>query len=145
MQNSGVKVDLHHIKGHQDSKCVGPFTRDATLNIEADQLTQEKLATYWPGPTMFHIPWSQGVCYMGTQCIKKSFANEIHDHINGQWTTDYWIKWRALTQGIWRTIDWESVRQAMQEVPVNHQCWVSKYISGHFATWKTCVGGIFGH
>jgi len=56
MQNSRVMVDLHYIKGHQDSKCIGPFTRDVTLNIEADQLTQEKLATYRPGPTMFHIP-----------------------------------------------------------------------------------------
>jgi len=56
---------------------------------------------------------------MGTRCIEKSFANEIHDHINSQWTTEYWTKWQELTQGIWRKIDWESIRQAMQEVQVN--------------------------
>jgi len=60
IQNSGVTVELYHNKGHQDSKCAGPFTQNATLNIEADQLAQDKLETYHPGPTKFHIPWSQG-------------------------------------------------------------------------------------
>jgi len=35
---SAVQVELIHVKGHQDNKILGPFTRDATLNIEADQL-----------------------------------------------------------------------------------------------------------
>jgi len=33
-------------------------------------------------------------------------------------------------------IDWETIGQAMQEVPVNRQCWVAKYVLGHFATGK---------
>jgi len=39
-------------------------------------------------------------------------------------------------QGIWKKINWESVGWAMQEVPVNRHCWVSKYVSGHFVTGK---------
>jgi len=77
IQHSGVTTDLHHVKGHQDSKCFGPFTRDATLNIKADLLAREKLEKYRPGPIMFHIPWSQGVCYAGTQRIEKAFPKEI--------------------------------------------------------------------
>jgi len=38
IQHSGITVKLHHVKGHQDSKCFSPFTRDATLNIEVDHL-----------------------------------------------------------------------------------------------------------
>jgi len=60
----GVVVEFHHVKGHQDLSNFGPFTHDATLNIEADVLTQTKLTGYMPGLAIFHIPWSQGVCYI---------------------------------------------------------------------------------
>jgi len=60
------------------------------LNIEADLLAKEKLALYTQGPLQFHIPWSQGVCYMNTQRVEKNFNNNIRDYINGQWTSDYW-------------------------------------------------------
>jgi len=56
--------------------------------------------------------------------------------MNGQKTTEYWLKRRGLTQGIWNTIDWESVGWAMKELPINRRRWVSKYVSGHFATGK---------
>jgi len=71
IQHSRVKVNLFHVKGHQDAQSFGPFTQDATMNIKANQLAKEKLEAYWPGPTIFHIPWSQGVCYMDTQRLKK--------------------------------------------------------------------------
>jgi len=129
-------VELQHVKGHQDSKCFGPFTRDATLNIKADQLARGKLDTYTPVTSNFHIPWSQGACYTGNRCIEKSFATEIRDYINGQTTTTYWLKLRELTKGIWKKIDWESIGRAMQEIPVNQHRWVAKYVSGHFATGK---------
>jgi len=77
MTYCGVMVELQHVKGHQDSKCFGPFTRDATLNIKADQLARGKLDTYTPVTSNFHIPWSQGACYTGNRCIEKSFAMEI--------------------------------------------------------------------
>jgi len=75
MKHQGI--DLHHVKGHQDSKNFGPFNRDATLNIEADKLAKEKLETYRTGPEIFHIPGSQGVCYAGKHRIEKDFANTI--------------------------------------------------------------------
>jgi len=68
--------------------------------------------------------------------IEKSFAKEIRDYVNGQTTTDYWIKRREVTKGIWKTIDWDSIGRAMQEILVNRRRWVSKYVSGHFATGK---------
>jgi len=74
---SNLSVKLHHVKGHQDSKCFGPFTRDASLNIEADLLAKTKLESYQSGPSTFHIPWSQGVCYLGTKQVEKEFAKEI--------------------------------------------------------------------
>jgi len=136
MKQWGYMIDLQHVKGHQDSKHFGPYKRDATLNIEADKLAKEKLATYRTGPVRFHIPGSQGVCYAGTHRIEKDFANTIRDHMNGQKTTEYWLKRRGLTQGIWNTIDWESIGWAMKELPINRRRWVSKYVSGHFATGK---------
>jgi len=63
LQNCGVKVELIHMKGHQDNKDIGPLTRNATLNIEVDTLARAKLDTYCQGPNPFHIPWSQGACY----------------------------------------------------------------------------------
>jgi len=41
MKHCGAQVDLHHIKGHQDSKNFGPFTSDVMLNIKADKLAWE--------------------------------------------------------------------------------------------------------
>ncbi len=67
---SAIQVELVHVKGHQDTKTMGPFTRDAMLNIEADQLACTKLTSYTTGPTRFHIPWSQGVCYTGSQQVE---------------------------------------------------------------------------
>jgi len=84
MKHCRAQVNLHHIKGHQDAKNFGPYTRDVMLNIEADKLAKEKLETYWPGSQTFHIPWSQGVCYVGNHQIAKDFANTIRDHMNGQ-------------------------------------------------------------
>jgi len=56
MQQSGVKVDLHHVTGHQDSKHMGPFTSNPLLNIEANQLAKEKLTTYQRVPQYFTSP-----------------------------------------------------------------------------------------
>jgi len=133
---SNLTVQLHHVKGHQDSKHFGPHTRDASLNIEADGLAKKKLEDYKPGPKNFHIPWSQGVCYTGHHRTVKEFATTIRDHINGQATIAYWIKRRQLSQGIWNTFDWASIGRAMKEIPINRRRWVSKYVSGHFATGK---------
>jgi len=73
----GHQINLQHVKGHQDAKNFGPFTRDAMLNIKADKLSKEKLATYRKGPAIFQIPGSQGVCYAGKQRIETDFANTI--------------------------------------------------------------------
>jgi len=69
---SMVQVDLAHVKGHQDNKLLRPLTRDAMLNIKADHLARTKLTGYTNGPHRFHIPWSQGVCYTGTQRVEKT-------------------------------------------------------------------------
>jgi len=130
---SAVQVELVHVKGHQDKNILGPLTRDTTLNIEVDQLAHTKLTSSTTGPQWFHIPWSQGVCYTGAQQVEK-FGNTIWDHINGLTMKAYWETQRDLTEEIWNHINWESIGQAMQEVPVNRQHWVSKYVSGHFAT-----------
>jgi len=136
MKQWGQKIELQHVKGHQDSKNFGPYNRDAMLNIKADKLAKEKLEMYRTRPEIFHIPGSQGVCYVDRHQIEKDFANTIRDHMNGQKTTAYWLKRRGLTQGIWNTINWESIGRAMKELPINRRCWVSKYVSGHFATGK---------
>jgi len=68
--------------------------------------------------------------------VEKNFGNNIRDHINGIATKAYWEKRRELTDGIWNKIDWESIARAMREIPLNRQRWVSKYVSGHFATGK---------
>jgi len=39
------------------------------LNIEADQLAKMKLALYTMVLPTFHIPWSQGVCYTGSDQV----------------------------------------------------------------------------
>jgi len=77
INNSTVKVELDHVKGHQDTNQLGPFTRDTSLNIEADLLAKTKLASYTSAPTYFHIPWSQGVCYIGTNRVEKDFGKQI--------------------------------------------------------------------
>jgi len=109
---------LVHIEEHQDKNILGPFTRDAVLNIEADQLVCTKLTSYTTGPQQFHILWSQGVCYTGAQQVEK-----IGEHHMGsyQWPHHESILGirRDLMEGIWNHIDWESIGWAMQEVPVN--------------------------
>jgi len=145
VHNCNLSVILQHVKGHQDSKCFGPFTRDTSLNIEADLLAKSKLERYQTGPNTFHIPWSQGACYLGKKWVEKAFTNKIRDFINGQRTQEYWMKRRSMTQGIWQKIDWSLVGWAMYEIPINRQQWVAKYMSGHFATgknmcrWKFCT------
>jgi len=47
---SAVQVELAHVKGHQDNKMLGPFTRDVMLNIKADHLARTKLTGYTTGP-----------------------------------------------------------------------------------------------
>ncbi len=74
LQISAIQVELAHIKGHQDKNIQGPFTRDAMLNIKADQLACNKLTNYITGPQRFHIPWSQGVCYTGAQQVEKTLG-----------------------------------------------------------------------
>ncbi len=95
-----VQVELEHVKGHQDNKLLGPLTRDAMLNVKADHMARTKLLEHTNGPNQFHIPWSQGVCYTGTQRVEKKFGNHIRDHINGLVTRAYWEKRWALTEGI---------------------------------------------
>jgi len=136
MKHGSIQANLNHIKGHQDLKKIGPYTRDGTLNIKADTLAWEKLDTYQLGPKTFHIPWSQEVCYAGTHQIEKDFNTNIRNHLNGQKTIEYWTKQRLMSQGIWNKINWTSIGRAMKELPINHQCWVSKYVSGHFTMGK---------
>jgi len=145
LHNCGVKAESIHVKGHQDNKHIRPLTHDATLNVEADLLTRDKLNTYRHGPNPFHIPWSQGVCYRHNRRIEKAFNTKLQDHINGQTAQTYWIKRWELMQGIWKKIDWESISQAMQELPTNRRHWVAKYVSGHFAMGEICAGGSSDH
>jgi len=104
MKHGSIQANLNHIKGHQDLKKIGPYTRDGTLNIKADTLAWEKLDTYQLGPKTFHIPWSQEVCYAGTHQIKKDFNTNICNHLNGQKTIEYWTKQRLMLQGIWKKL-----------------------------------------
>jgi len=71
MKHCRAQIDLHHVKGHRDSKNFSPYTRDAMLNIEEDKLAKEKLKIYQSGPQTFHIPWSQGACYVRNHQIAK--------------------------------------------------------------------------
>jgi len=119
MKKSNLKVHLHHVKGHQDSRNFRPYTRDATLNIEADRLARKKLEAYQPGPKNFHIPWSQGVCYTRHHQTVKDFSMTIRDHFNGQATINYWTKRRQMSQGIWNTFDRVLIGRAMKEIPIN--------------------------
>jgi len=74
---SNVSIELHHIKGHQDKNQYGPFTCDAALNIKADNLAKTKHANYTSALAFFHIPWSQGVCYIRTDRVEKDFGMQI--------------------------------------------------------------------
>jgi len=77
VHNENTPSDQHHPGWaspykHQDKNIQGPFTRDMMLNIEVDQLACNKLTSYSTGPQQFHIPWSQEVCYTGTQHVEKT-------------------------------------------------------------------------
>jgi len=109
MNQSSMQVELHHVRGHQDSTIHRPFTCDASLNIEVDLLAKGKLTLYMQGPRNFHIPWSQGTCYMNTQRVEKNFTTNIHNYINSQQISEYWRQCQNLTKGIWNTINWESI------------------------------------
>jgi len=87
---SAVQLELVHIKGHQDKNILGPFTRDMTLNIEADQLTCTKLNLLhnWT-TTIPHTVEPRSLLYRST-AHGKNFGNTIRDHINSLATKAYW-------------------------------------------------------
>jgi len=90
IQHSAVIINgITPCKSHQDSSQFRPFTQDSTLNIEADQQARTKLTPYTLVLPSFCIPWSQGVCYMGSDQVEENFGRTLHDHINGQATKVY--------------------------------------------------------
>jgi len=97
---------------------------------------KQKLILYQIGPTAFHIPHGQGVCYLGTKQIVKDLWNQLHSHINGSSLVQYWWTQCQLTEEVWWDIDWEVISKAMTLLPANKHQWVTKFVSSHFAHGK---------
>jgi len=129
-------VHLEFVKGHQDNGVITVLTWAATLNIEADLLAKDKLSRYTDGPRVYYLPFAYGACYVVQQCVVKNLQSVLCSHINGSPVIKYWQQCRKLSAAIWSTIDWPSFHWAISELPLHCRCWVSKFVSGHFAHGK---------
>jgi len=87
IKNSAVQIELQHVCGHQDSKQLGPFTQDATLNIEADLLAKTKLQMYTlvPGNIFPHSMKSWGLLHWSRLSREKLWQRDMPLH---KWTSD---------------------------------------------------------
>jgi len=135
----GYKIDLIFVQGHQDNGQPTVLSRDAWLNVEADGLVKDKVAKAWVAPTYFKLLGNSWGCYMGTLRIVKQFDTTLQMWINGKETQEYWKKCTQLQQEQLDDVDWSSISQAMQSVPLLRRRWASKQMSGHFAHGKNMV------
>jgi len=136
LNDCGYSIHLEHIKGHQDNGVITVLTCAATLNIKADLLAKAKLAHYVKGPPMYYLPLAYGTCYVNQQHVVKNIQSTLRNHTNGSLAIKYWQQCHHLLALIWSTIDWSSFNWAMLEIPLHCRCWVSKFVSGHFAHGK---------
>jgi len=135
--NSRIPVKLHHVKCQRDNHQFRPFNCDATLNIEVDLLAKTKLTTYTSVPAIFHIPWSQGACYIRNVQVEKDFGHQISDHIN-----KYKLGKKPCTLPRHLEQDQLGVNWLSNAGNTSQpKRWVAKYVSGHFVTRKICRGG----
>jgi len=132
------KIDLVFIQGHQDNGQPTVLSRDAWLNVGADSLVKNKVAS-WAVPTHFKLLGNSWGCYVGPTRIVKQFNKTLQIWINGKETQEYWEKQTQLQQAQLNNVDWSSISWAMQRVPLVQQHWASKQMSSRFAHGKNMV------
>jgi len=145
LNTSNYKVELAFVCGHQDTGHPTVLTRDAWLNVEADLLTKAMVSALFKGPSHFRLPGNSWGCYTGTNRVVTQLQQSLQKFINRNTTLSYWEKRKQCSYDQLQEIDWLSLGQAMQSVPLSKCQWASKQMSGHFANgknmvrWKQCT------
>jgi len=144
----GYHIVLQFVRGHQDNGHPTVLARDAWLNVEADLLAKQRVATNHTGPQLYSLPGNPWSCYIGTRRVVKQLVSTLRTFINGKDALHYWEQRRNYTQAQLQEVDWMSFARAMKSVPLTQHRWVSKHTSGHFAhgknmvRWKQCTSDV---
>ncbi len=90
INTSTYKIQLNFVRGHQYKGIPTVLTRDAWLNIEADKLAKQKLASPHTGLTFYFLPGNLWSCYVGKVRMVKQLHQSLQKTINGQDMLQYW-------------------------------------------------------
>jgi hypothetical protein len=128
---SPISWKIRHVKGHQDDhKSIDQLDRWSRLNVEMDQLAKGYISTAKNAPRHFAVhsePWS---LWVHDKKISSELSNTIYEIVHVKSVRDYWISKGRITSDTFDDMAWESIKQAMQQVPRPRRTFVSKHIVG---------------
>jgi len=142
---NNYQVELTFVWGHQDNGHPTILTQDAWLNVKANLLAKAKVSAAFMSPSHFKLPSNCWGCYTGNKCIVAQLQPSLCQFINRNTTLSYWGKQKQCSYNQLQEIDWLSLGQAMQSIPLLKCWWASKQMSSHFAhgknmvQWKQCT------
>jgi len=107
-----VRLNLEHVRGHQDDGVMTALTRQAWMNIEMDELTKKTIDPAATQPTRYHIPGEPRICYAAGKRLVKNITGKLRSYINKLTIKDHWDQKVCYKQGHKSMIDYKMAGQA---------------------------------
>jgi len=98
-------IQLNFVRGHQDKGIPTILTRDTWLNIEANQLAKQKLASPYTGLSFYYLPGNLWSCYVGKVRMVKQLHQSLRKTINRQDMLQYWEQQKQCSPDLLQTVD----------------------------------------
>jgi ribonuclease HI len=130
----GIDYEYHHVRGHQDELGV---TLDIyeTLNVRMDLLAKRRREIYENEHSQrysqhMRLPNEQWYLSAGDHKLCRHLNSQIYEHISYQNISKYWSKDEENGGRHVDSVDWEGVKNAIQQLPKHRQHWISKHVFG---------------
>jgi hypothetical protein len=136
-----IKIELFHIKGHQDDVAYNVLDRFESHNVVMDSHAK----AHW---TMVHdddnfvrherIPGEGWPLWIGFEKTTGEICTSITEQVHSSDIEQYWVSRHCLPVGraTGQYVDWSATAHAMHNSTANRRQWFTKHVSGMAAVGK---------
>ena len=131
LQDSPVKWQHRHVKGHQVEDETSTLDRWAILNNEMDGTAKAVWAFHQDEqPQNIEIEGEYWPLYLSSGKVTGNIDAEIRDYIHGEDLVQRWITKERIPDDAGRLVNWEACGEAIKALGLSRGLWIVKHISG---------------
>jgi hypothetical protein len=79
-------------------------------------------------PQVYSVPGEPWSIWFGNAKIQRKFSSTIYNLIHAQEAQEYWSSKLQISLYTFRSVDWDTIEDAMKSTHWSRSIWVSKYL-----------------